>query len=220
LYVALLTRESALLLYPVMAIAAAYYFRAMQLRPSAWLLASLAAPPLLYIATQTILCGGIGNFIATYKTYASLQQNLDYTVRYEKGPWFRYLVDLLAIAPVVFVGAIIGLSIPPQDDCVRHGRNLAVIYLLTGILFFAQLPIINVRLVLFVDVFLRLGCALAILYFASRLRKNLARWILPAIVALFVLIDATQFYKIFVAGNTYSPTTFLLLRALGFYETP
>jgi 4-amino-4-deoxy-L-arabinose transferase-like glycosyltransferase len=220
LFIALLTRESALLLYPVMAIAAVYYFRAMKLRTSWWLLAPLFAAPLLYIVTEAIICGGISNFIETYRTYASLQQTLEYTVRYEKGPWFRYLVDLLAIAPVIFVGAIIGLSIPPADDASRHGRNLAVIYLVAGILLFAQLPIINVRLVLFVDMFLRLGAALAVLYIASQFGKNLTVWILPALIALFVLIDASQFYKIFVAGNTYSPTTFLLLRAEGFYDTP
>src|SRR5262249_22820357 len=133
LYGALLTRESALLLYPIMAIAAAYYFGAMKLRPSRWLLAPLIAAPALYIATEAIICGGISNFIATYHTYASLQQTLEYTVRYEKGPWFRYLVDFLAIAPLVFVAAIIGLSIPPEDS-IRHGRNLAVIYLVAGIL--------------------------------------------------------------------------------------
>ena len=218
LYGALLTRESALLLYPIMAIAAAYYFGAMKLRPSRWLLAPLIAAPALYIATEAIICGGISNFIATYHTYASLQQTLEYTVRYEKGPWFRYLVDFLAIAPLVFVAAIIGLSIPPEDS-IRHGRNLAVIYLVAGILAFAQLPIINVRLVLFVDVFLRLGAALAILYFASQLRKNIATWILPALIAFFVFVDATQYYKIFVTGNTYSPITFLILRAEGFYDS-
>src|SRR6202011_3435557 len=123
LCLALLTKESALLLYPMMAIAAAYYYRAMKLRPSRWLVLPLVPAPLIYLLIEIGICGGIGNFIGTYRTYASLQQTLDYTIHYEKGPWFRYLLDFLAIAPVVFIAAIIGLSAPASSDLTRQGRN-------------------------------------------------------------------------------------------------
>src|SRR6266480_5811713 len=95
LCLALLTKESALVLYPMMAIAAAYYYRAMKLRPSPWLVLPLVTAPLIYLLIEIGICGGIGNFIGTYRTYASLQQTLEYTVHYEKGPWFRYLLDFL-----------------------------------------------------------------------------------------------------------------------------
>ena len=218
LCVAVLTKESALLLYPIMAIAAAYYYRAMKLPFSSWLLLPLVAAPLIYLLIEIGICGGIGNFIGTYRTYASLQQTLDYTVHYEKGPWFRYLLDFFAIAPVVFISAIVGLSTPAPDDSVRHGRNLAFIYLAAGILVFAQMPIVNVRLVLFLDLFLRLGAAIAIAYLASQFGKRFAVWILPAALGILVIADAAQFYTVFVTGNTYSPTTFLLLRAERFFD--
>lgn len=127
LCLALLTKESALLLYPMMAMAAAYYCRAMKLRPSRWLGLPLIAAPLIYLLIEIAICGGIGNFIDTYRTYASLQQKLEYTVHYEKGPWFRYLLDFLAIAPVVFIAASVGFFARSEEP-IRHGRNLALIY--------------------------------------------------------------------------------------------
>src|SRR5207248_9565517 len=70
--------------YPMMAIAAAYYYRAMKLRPSPWLVLPLVTAPLIYLLIEIGICGGIGNFIGTYRTYASLQQTLEYTVRSEE----------------------------------------------------------------------------------------------------------------------------------------
>lgn len=219
LCLALLTKESALLLYPMMAVAAAYYFRAMKLRPSPWLLAPLIAAPLIYLAMEIGLCGGFGEFIGTYHTYASLQQTLDYTVHYEKGPWFRYLLDFFAIAPVVFIITIIGFA-APADDSARDGRNLALIYIATGILLFGQMPIVNVRLVLFLDLFIRFGAALAVVYIAAQFGEKWSRRVLYLAIGIVVLADAAQFYEVFVLGNVYSPTTFLLLRAEGFYDVP
>ena len=217
LCLALLTKESALLLYPMMAIAAAYYYAAMKLRPSRWLVLPLLVAPLIYLLIEIGICGGIGNFIGTYRTYASLQQTLDYTVHYEKGPWFRYLLDFLAIAPVVFIAAVIGF-VARSEVSIRHGRNLALIYFASGVLIFGQMPIVNVRLVLFIDMFLRLGAAAAIAYFATQSGEKWSRRVFYLAIGLLVLTDAWQFYQIFVVGNVYSPTTFLLLRAEGFYD--
>ena len=201
----------------MMAIAAAYYYAAMKLRPSWWLVLPLVAAPLIYLLIEIGICGGIGNFVDTYRIYASLQQKLDYTVHYEKGPWFRYLLDFLAIAPVVFIAAIIGFF-ARSEESIRHGRNLALIYFASGVLLFGQMPIVNVRLVLFVDMFLRLGAAVAITYFAAQSVEKWSRRIFYLAIGLLVMTDAWQFYQIFVVGNVYSPTTFLLLRAEGFYD--
>src|SRR5947207_69898 len=217
LCLALLTKESALLLYPMMAIAAAYYYRAMKLRLSPWLVLPLVTAPLIYLLIEIGICGGIGNFIGTYRTYASLQQTLEYTVHYEKGPWFRYLLDFLAIAPVVFIAGILGFFARSEDP-IRHGRNLALIYFTSGVLLFGQMPIANVRLVLFIDMFLRLGAAVAIAHFATQSGEKWSQRVLCLAIGIFVLTDAWQFYQVFVIGNVYSPTTFLLLRAEGFYD--
>jgi Dolichyl-phosphate-mannose-protein mannosyltransferase len=220
LCLALLTKEAALFLYVIMAIAALYYFWAMKLRPRFWLLAAVVVAPIIYFVVEIAICGGVGNLLDSYRTYAALQSKLDYTVRYEKGPWFRYLVDFLAISPFVFVSAIIGLAAASAENSVRHGRELALIYLVGSILLFAQLPIINVRLVLFADVFLRLGAVLGISYVASLFGTKRMQLAIFGLLGVFIISDAFQFYQIFVKANLYSPTTFLLLRAEGFYESP
>ena len=215
--VALLTKESAILLYPLMLVAALYYQRAMRLHVQyRLLLSALTVAPLIYLVIELWICDGAGNFIQTYRTYSALQNKLEYTVHYEKGPWFRYLLDLLAIAPAVFITGVIGIS-APVGESFRNGRSLAVIYLAGAILLFSQMPIINVRLVLFADMFLRLGAVLGTTYLASLFTEKWARAILIALIAVLVINDSVQFYRIFVAGNVYSPTTFLLLRSEGFY---
>ncbi|MDQ2867699.1 MAG: glycosyltransferase family 39 protein [Verrucomicrobiota bacterium] len=218
LTLAFLTKESAVLLYPIMGLAALYYWRAMKLRPSLLLLLALVLAPLAYLLIEIALCGSVANFTGTYRTYASLQQTLDYTVHFEKGPWFAYLVAFLAIAPLAWVGSAIGLSAPVDDEGRRHGRNLALIYLSSALLLFAQLPVINVRLVLFADVFVRIGTALAIVYVAGRCRAQWTRAVLIALIALVMIGDSLQCYRLFWQGEIYSPTTFLLLRTEGFYD--
>ena len=217
LCLALLTKESALLLYPMMAIAAAYYYAGMKLRPSPWLLLPFVTAPLVYLLIEIGICGGIDNSIGTYRTYASLQQTLDYTVHYEKGPMFRYLLDFLAIAPAIFITAIIGFSARSEEP-IRHGRNLALIYFAGGVLLFGQMPILNVRLVLFLDTFLRLGAAVAISYLVAQFGEKWTRRVFYLAIAFLIAADAWQFYQIFVVGNVYSPTTFLLLRSEGFFD--
>ena len=220
LCLALLTKESALLLYPIMALAGAYYYKMMKLRLSVWGVVAMAAAPLIYLLIEIGICGGLTGFVATYRTYGSLQQTLEYTAHYEKGPWFHYLLDLVAAAPLVFVGAAIGLSVPQSDESVRHGRNLALIYLAGGILLFGQLPILNVRLILFLDTFLRAGSAIGIGYIAAQFAGKWVQALAILALAVVVIGDSFQFYQIFVSGNVYSPTTFLLLRAEGFYDSP
>lgn len=216
---ALLTKESAVLLYPILALASVYYWRAMNLRFPSKLILPLISAPLVYLATQMWICQGLANFIETYRSYASLQQTLEYTTHYEKGPWFRYLLDFFALAPVAFIAAVIGFAAPPRDT-ERHGRNLALIYLASGIVFFGFMPILNVRLVLFLDPFLRFGAAMAICYFVAQLGEKWSRIGFYLAIAVVLLSDAAQFYEVFVLGNVYSPTTFLLLRAEGFFDVP
>lgn len=216
---AFLTKETTLLLYPLMGVAAAYYFRAMKLRASPWLVLPLIAAPIVYGLMEIAICGGAGNFINTYRTYAALQHTLEYTTRYEQGPWFRYLLDLFALSPLVFVAGIVGFS-ASESDSARHGRNLALIYFAGSALVLSQMPVVNVRLLLFADAFVRFAAAAGITYVAAKSGQRWSARILYATIGVVALSDAFQFYQVFVAGNVYSPTTYLLLRAEGFYQVP
>jgi 4-amino-4-deoxy-L-arabinose transferase-like glycosyltransferase len=217
LCLAFLAKETTLLLYPIMAAAAAYYSSAMRLRGSLLLLVPLILAPVVYLLIEIGICGGISNLVSTYHTYASLQQSIEYTVHYEKGPWFRYLLDFLALAPLTLIAAIIGFA-TPQTDSLRHGRNLALIYFAAAVLLFGQMPVLNVRLLLFADMFIRFAAVAGIIYVAARFGAAWSARVVYLGIGLLVLTDAFQFYQLFIAGNVYSPTTFLLLRAEGFYQ--
>jgi 4-amino-4-deoxy-L-arabinose transferase-like glycosyltransferase len=220
LSVALLTKESLVLIYPMMGLAALYYWRALKLRASPWLMAPLCIAPLIFLLIEIWICGGIGNLIATYQTYTSLQQTLAYTSHYEKGPWFSYLLGFLAISPLIFIAAIVGFAIPAPDRATHHGRALTLIFCATGVLLFAQLPVINLRLVLFLDIFLRMAAALAVIYLASPASQKTRQAALIGVIAILVLADIAQFYYVFTLGGLYNPNIFLLLRAEGFYDVP
>lgn len=214
---AMLTKESAILLYPMMLVAGVYYHRMLRLRISAWVAAPLILAPAVYFMVEIAMAAGLKPLLETYRVYAGYQQTLDYTTRFEKGPWFRFLLDFFALAPLTFLAAVIGCAFP-LDDQRRHARNLALIYLVAGILLFGHLPVLNVRLVLFLDTFLRLTASLALITIVSSMRQRLARVGVIGLAAILVISDAVQFYQVFIRANTYNPTTFLLLRAEGFFD--
>lgn len=69
--------------------------------------------PLLGLAILGGLAGGLSNLIATYQLSVSKNYTLDYAVLTGDGPWHRYLIDLLAVSPIVFllaVGAVFSLG--------------------------------------------------------------------------------------------------------------
>ena len=54
------------------------------------------------------VAGGVGNFIDTYKTFVSKAQHLEFVQLHGDGPWYRYLIDLLTVNPIVFCLALGG----------------------------------------------------------------------------------------------------------------
>lgn len=64
--------------------------------------------PLAGVTLLIILAGGTGVFIEVYTLLVSKAQHLDYAIKTGDGPWYRYLVDLLLISPIVLLLAIGG----------------------------------------------------------------------------------------------------------------
>ncbi len=59
------------------------------------------AGPLLGVALLVTMAGGIGPFIEVYRTLVMKAQDLAYARLTGDGPWHRYLIDLLAMSPIV-----------------------------------------------------------------------------------------------------------------------
>jgi 4-amino-4-deoxy-L-arabinose transferase-like glycosyltransferase len=100
------------------------------------------AGPLLGVATLVLLAGGIAPFVEVYQTVITKAQSLNYARLTGDGPWYRYLLDLMTISPIILclaLGALFAL-VPHRKEAaflavfvvasylimcnVRHGMNL------------------------------------------------------------------------------------------------
>ncbi|HEY6071171.1 MAG TPA: phospholipid carrier-dependent glycosyltransferase, partial [Chthoniobacterales bacterium] len=59
--------------------------------------------PLLGVVVLIFLAGGIGNFIQSYQLSVGKNFQLHYAILTGDGPWYRYLVDLMLVSPIVLI---------------------------------------------------------------------------------------------------------------------
>jgi hypothetical protein len=137
-----LTKENAFFVYCALALVVlANRWLAFGTVTPRFLLLSIAGP-LLGVAILVLLSGGIGPFVEVYQTLVSKAQNLAYARMTGDGPWYRYLLDLMIISPIVLclaLGALFAL-VPRRKELaclaifvagsylimcnVRYGMNL------------------------------------------------------------------------------------------------
>ena len=79
-----------------------------------FILASIAGP-LFAVALLAWMSGGIGPFIEVYQTVVAKAQNLPYAQMTGDGPWYRYLLDLFIVSPVVVCLAL-GALFPSRRE--------------------------------------------------------------------------------------------------------
>jgi hypothetical protein len=70
------------------------------------LLLATVIGPLLGVVILGMLAGGASALIATYQLSVSKNYELKYAILTGDGPWYRYLVDLMLVTPVVLLFAI------------------------------------------------------------------------------------------------------------------
>jgi 4-amino-4-deoxy-L-arabinose transferase-like glycosyltransferase len=106
------------------------------------LLLATVIGPVLGVVLLGILAGGAGPLIATYQLSVSKNYELKYAILTGDGPWYRYLIDLMLVSPVVVllaIGSIFNftLSKKPEWFCfifiaasylimcnIKYGMNL------------------------------------------------------------------------------------------------
>jgi 4-amino-4-deoxy-L-arabinose transferase-like glycosyltransferase len=69
--------------------------------------------PLLGIVVLIFLAGGIDVFVQSYQLSVGKNFQLHYAILTGDGPWYRYLVDLLLVSPIVLIlalGAVFNLT--------------------------------------------------------------------------------------------------------------
>jgi hypothetical protein len=218
---ALLLKEATLFIYPSLLLAAIYYLRTKPVGDWKWIAGALALGPLIYLGVTSAVAGGFSTWLHVYREYTAMQSKLPYTMDFGRGAWFRYFVDFLLLSPVPFLLAIFGMAAPVKTDGQRELKALALIYFLSGVLVFGLLPVRAVRVVLYLDLFLRVLAMLAACWLGRELAARFKLQPALAVAAVFAVLigtDLWQFHQLFNVANVYDPTTFELIRGNGFWQ--
>jgi 4-amino-4-deoxy-L-arabinose transferase-like glycosyltransferase len=168
------------------------------------LLLSLVGP-LAGFVILVWLCGGVQTFLETYRLLVSKASVLPYAIATGDGPWYRYLVDLLLISPLILLLAWGSLFRLRRED-------KASLYLISFIAA-SYLVMCNVRYGMNLrytnmwDMPLRYLAAVCLTSLAPIRYAALA-------VALLCAFDLHQYYVFFVQHGLYELVPGGLLQAL------
>lgn len=169
------------------------------------------AGPLIGLLLLVILCGGAGNFIAVYRLLASKASVLPYAIATGDGPWYRYLVDLLLISPVILLlawGAVFRLKRTSTEALYLLAFTVATYAVMCNVRYGMNLRYTNMW-----DMPLRY-LAVTCLWTLTDATRRSRPIILVAAVSCLCLVDLRQYYIFFVAHNLYELVTGGLLRAV------
>jgi 4-amino-4-deoxy-L-arabinose transferase-like glycosyltransferase len=163
----------------------------------AWVIAALGGAPYLLRTARIILISPRIN---------------SYAILYGKGPWYRYLIDYLALSPWIFIlscGFILQYLVSKKRD------GLITYLLLVSVAVFCILNLFtkNIRYVLILDISVRL---FALLMLKSLCDRYFPRAALPALFVSVLILGAADylsFYNYFIQGRIYDPSSAALFKA-------
>ena len=167
--------------------------------------------PLTGVVILVFLCGGVDTFYFTYRLLVSKASVLPYAIATGDGPWYRYLVDLLLISPIIFLlawGAIFKLRMTE-----RPALYLTVFMLGTYLVMCNVRYGMNLRYTNMWDMPLRYLALLSIRDLARPFSRH-KELIIVVAVTLLCAIDIWQYYIFFVQHDLYELVTGGLLHAL------
>ena len=78
--------------------------------------------PLLGVVVLILLAGGLDVLLTTYRLSVTKNYNVTYAILTGDGPWYRYLVDLLLVNPLVL---LLALGTVFRLDRQRNRRSIS-----------------------------------------------------------------------------------------------
>jgi len=167
--------------------------------------------PLAGVVILIFLCGGVETFIHIYRLLVSKASVLPYAIKTGDGPWYRYLVDLLLISPLVFLLAWASIF---QLRLTNKASLYLLVFMASTYLVMCNIRYgMNLRYTTIWDIPLRYLAVLAVCDLARSfaLRKEL---FVVVTIALLCAFDVRQYYVFFVQNDLYELVTGGLLQAL------
>lgn len=167
--------------------------------------------PLLGAVMLILLAGGAPELIHTYRYSMVKNLELPYAISTGDGPWFRYLVDLMLVSPIVLVLAI---ATTFRLDRAMKMEWFIAIFIAASYLVMCNVKYgMNLRYANMWDLPLRFLALSEIVWLASR-AKQFGRAIIVTAVALLALIEFHQYIVLAVRYPLYELITHDLLEAL------
>jgi 4-amino-4-deoxy-L-arabinose transferase-like glycosyltransferase len=180
------------------------------------LLATLLGP-FLGAATLVILAGGIDVLFSAYQLSVGKNYQLPYAILTGDGPWYRYLIDLLVVSPVVF---ILALGAVFRLDAAKKPEIFCVTFVAASYLVMCNVKYgMNLRYANMWDMPLRLLAFSQIAFFCAALQRYRIL-VLSAAVGLVCAVELRQYIILFVEYPLYELVPQGLLRALQILKTP
>ncbi|PYK84148.1 MAG: hypothetical protein DME40_19870 [Verrucomicrobia bacterium] len=166
---------------------------------------------LLGVVILLILAGGVGSLIETYTLSVSKNYTLDYAIQTGDGPWYRYLVDLLLVSPVVLLLAIGAVFTIRREQKVEwfFALFIAISYLIMCNIKYGM----NLRYANMWDLPLRV-LAFSQVLSLSRLFPRAQNWLIIGATSVLCLIEFHQYIVLAVNFPLYELATQYLMYAL------
>lgn len=175
------------------------------------LLLVTVAGPLLGIVILVFLAGGLHNLISTYELLVAKAWQTPYAVLTGDGPWYRYLVDLLLVSPLIL---ILALGTAFRLDLAKKPELYLLTFVAASYVVMCNVKYgMNLRYANMWDMPLRFLAFSQIVAFASLTK----RWRGPIVATAVVLLAGTelrQYLILAVQFPLYELITHDLLRAL------
>jgi 4-amino-4-deoxy-L-arabinose transferase-like glycosyltransferase len=173
--------------------------------------------PLLGVVVLVFLAGGVATLFHVYQLSVSKNFQLRSAILTGDGPWYRYLVDLLLVSPVILILALGAIF---QLDRTRKPELYMSIFIAASYLVMCNIKYgMNLRYANMWDMplrFLAFGSLVALLAPIRRHRHIL----LGVAVALICGIEFRQYYILAVRYPLYELITDHLVRALHILKSP
>ncbi len=173
--------------------------------------------PLLGAAMLVILAGGIDVLFSAYQLSVSKNYELPYAILTGDGPWYRYLIDLLVVSPIVLLlalGAVFRLDAAKKPEIFCVGFVAASYLVMCNVKYGMNLRYANMW-----DMPLRLLAFSQIAFFCAALQRYRVL-VLCAAVGLVCAVELRQYIILFVEYPLYELVPQGLLRALQILKTP
>jgi len=167
--------------------------------------------PLLGVVVLIFLAGGIDMFIQSYQLSVGKNFQLHYAILTGDGPWYRYLVDLMLVSPIVL---ILGIGTIFRLNRTMKPELFLSIFIAASYLVMCNVKYgMNLRYANMWDLPLRFLAFSQIVWLAS-FAKRFQTAIIASAVVLLAAIEFHQYIVLAVRYPLYELITHDLLQAL------